>query len=460
MDNKLIIALFASVILSGVRTVEVKTNHASITINQDEPYDLVCSAPSVDIKGCLFTTPTGQTYILWAGASYEGGRVTQKGDGSKQCAVSVSKAQDTDNGKWTCQISTMDSQNNAASNSADVEVTVAVPPTKVQINIEEVNEPSEYSVKMGPKDDPTEVAVDCVAVAARPPPQFQWFLGEDPLKADITPRSEEKEGGKKDYIETLKYYPNQDHDGKTLRCQVTHQAYTQVQKEGKVNEAEVVLKVKYAPLPTKTATKHYDLHLGQKNDIRMQFSANPKPTEGFWVINKTKVPIAGADENGKYSSGSIEEKDGLPGQWEVTLTINKLSKEDVESKNSLTITNAEGETSYEFQLQTGKQPPPAKDTNSLTVGIIVIIVIILVILVVVIVARAKGMLCFAAAKGGDDLDEEKEAFENVEKGESNAIVQDSKPLDTKGTPEKKLDQDADAKAEKEEKKSNGAHTPV
>lgn len=65
-----------------------------------------------------------------------------------------------------------------------------------------------------------------------------------------------------------------------------------------------------------------------------------------------------------------------------------------------------------------------------------------------------------AAKGGDGLDEEKEAFENVEKGESNAIVQDSKPLETKGTPEKKLDQDIDAKAEKEEKKSNGAHTPV
>ena len=41
-----------------------------------------------------------------------------------------------------------------------------------------------------------------------------------------------------------------------------------------------------------------------------------------------------------------------------------------------------------------------------------------------------------AAKGGDGLDEEKEAFENVEKGESNAIVQDSKPLETKGTPER------------------------
>jgi len=40
----------------------------------------------------------------------------------------------------------------------------------------------------------------------------------------------------------------------------------------------------------------------------MQFSANPKPTEGFWTINKTKVPIAGADENGKYTSGGLEQK--------------------------------------------------------------------------------------------------------------------------------------------------------
>jgi uncharacterized membrane protein len=113
--------------------------------------------------------------------------------------------------------------------------------------------------------------------------------------------------------------------------------------------------------------------------------------------------------------------------------------------------------SFLFIADTGK---------SLTVGIIVIIVIIVLILVIVIIARAKGMMCFAAAKGGDELDEEKEAFENVEKGESNAIVQDSKPVgdsnSNKGTPDKKLDDTpaVDVKAEAEEKKSNGAHTPV
>ena len=73
-------------------------------------------------------------------------------------------------------------------------------------------------------------------------------------------------------------------------------------------DTEHLLNISDAPLPTKTATKHYDLHLGQTNEIRMQFSANPKPTEGYWIINKTKIPIAGADEKGKYTSGKLLQK--------------------------------------------------------------------------------------------------------------------------------------------------------
>jgi len=458
MDKKLIISLFTSVILSGVLSqVDVKSSHESITVNKDEPYELVCNAPNVEIKGCLFTDPSGKSFILWAGASYEGGRVAQKGDGLTTCAVAINKAQDSDNGKWQCQVSAVDANNNAIASSADVDVTVAVPPTTVQIKIADINAPQEYNVKMA---DQADVAVECIAEEARPPPKFTWFLGEDQLNGEISVSTEDKESGKKNYIETLKYFPSEKHDGKTLRCQVEHQAYTDVQKEGKQNEAEVVLKVQYPPKKPNKVEKHYDLNLGQQNKIRMAFSANPKPSVGQWTINGTKIPVAGADENNMYVSGAFVEKDGLPGQWEVELTINKLSESDVAGQHKLEITNDEGSTEYLFELHKGTKPPPAADSNSLTVGIIVIIVIIVVVLVIVIVARAKGMLCFAAAKGGDGLDEEKEAFENVEKGESNAIVQDSKPLETKGTPEKKLDQDIDAKAEKEEKKSNGAHTPV
>ena len=73
-------------------------------------------------------------------------------------------------------------------------------------------------------------------------------------------------------------------------------------------DTELLLKISDAPLPTKTATKHYDLHLGQTETIRMQFSANPKPTEGYWMINNSKIPIAGADENGKYASSKLVEQ--------------------------------------------------------------------------------------------------------------------------------------------------------
>ena len=57
--------------------------------------------------------------------SYEEGRVAQKGDGTSTCAVAINKAQDSDNGKWQCQISTMDANNNAVAYSADANVTVA-----------------------------------------------------------------------------------------------------------------------------------------------------------------------------------------------------------------------------------------------------------------------------------------------------------------------------------------------
>ena len=71
--------------------------------------------------------------------------------------------------------------------------------------------------------------------------QYLLFLLN--LQGEISSSSEDASAGKKNYIETLKYYPSEKHDGKTLRCQVEHQAYTDVQKEGKENEAEVVLRV-------------------------------------------------------------------------------------------------------------------------------------------------------------------------------------------------------------------------
>lgn len=471
MEPKLIILFLASLVLSDVHSVTVMKSHDSITIKEGDPYELLCTADT-DVKACTIQTPYGATYVMWVGSAYENGRVKPNDDTKRndRCGVKIDSAKDTDNGKWECIISAQTQTEGSLSVKGIVDVTVAVAPKKVQLKIGENLSPSEYKVKMDAKVKP-EVKIDCVAEQARPQPEFIWYLGNEELKAGKSKREENKKEGKADYIETLKYFPDSKHNGKTLRCQVSHQAYTQVQKEEKKNEAELLLKISYPPVPSKKPRIFYGLTLGTTNEVRMEFNANPKPSEGYWTVNRTVVQLGSASLDKKYSSASLEKKDGIDGQWVALLTIHKLQVEDTKGKNTLTLKNEEGETVYEFQLALGKQPDPApsgsEPPKSLTVGIIVIIVIIVLILVIVIVARAKGILCFAA-KGGDELDEEKEAFENVEKGESNAIVQDSKQVaggdsnSNKGTPDKKLDQDdtAEAKAEKEEKKSNGAHTPV
>ena len=224
--------------------------------------------------------------------SYEGGRVAQKGDGTSTCAVAINKAQDSDNGKWQCQISTIDDNNNAVASTADVNVLVAIPPTTVQIRIAGINSPLEYDVKMA---EQKEVFIKCIAEQARPSPTFTWFLGEDQLFGEISSRTEVKDTGKNNYTETLKYIPNEKHDGKTLRCLVQHQQFKNVQKNDKQNEADVLLKIHYPPMKQREVAKYCDLKLGIENKVKMTFFANPKPTRGVWTINETSVPVPTTD---------------------------------------------------------------------------------------------------------------------------------------------------------------------
>jgi len=444
MDNKLIFVFFASVILSGVHS-EVRLNKETISVNKDDNYNMVCEAINLKgiIKACAWITPQGKTYILWNEATYEAGRIKQFGNADKECGISVNRADDIDNGKWTCQVTSIDETNNAISETKSVDVTVAVPPQKIQLKIDENFSPKDYNFKMSQDKKGEAVSVDCIAAEAIVEPEFQWFLGNDPLNAVSKVNTADNESGKKDFTATLQYYPDAKHDGKELRCQVTHPAYTAAQKQKKENIAQVALKIQYPPQPSQTVKKHYDLNVGQANTIRMQFQANPQPSEGFWTINKTKIQIGAADKDNKYSSGSIVAKDGAQGEWEVELTINALAEADTKGTHSLTIQNEEGSAEYKFELYKGEQPPPgnsnipveikgsAADSNSLTVGIIVIIVIIVVIIVLVIVARAKAMLCFAGMRKGEDdseqaMDKEGSDTESAENGSTKGDTKDSK----------------------------------
>merc|ERR1712029_1088409 len=101
------------------------------------------------------------------------------------------------------------------------------------------------------------------------------------------------------------------------------------------------------------------------------------------------------------------------------------------------------------------------DKNSgAVIGIVILVVIIILVGGIIVIARAKGALCFGA-KSGEPLEEEKEAFDDAEKGKlapSNEVTN----VQVTKTPEKKVEAETKPETEenKEEKKSNGAHTPV
>ena len=52
----------------------------------------------------------------------------------------------------------------------------------------------------------------------------------------------------------------------------------------------------------------YNLNVGQKEKIQMEFSANPKPTVGLWTINGATVPVPGSDTNYMYDSSLFAKK--------------------------------------------------------------------------------------------------------------------------------------------------------
>ena len=58
------------------------------------------------------------------GCSYESGRIFQHGDSDRQCGISVNKAVEDDNGKWKCEVTSIDAHYNATRITREIDVTV------------------------------------------------------------------------------------------------------------------------------------------------------------------------------------------------------------------------------------------------------------------------------------------------------------------------------------------------
>jgi hypothetical protein len=268
----------------------------------------------------------------------------------------------------------------------------------------------------------------------------------------------------------LEYNAAPKHSGEMLKCEIDHMGYTMQALNDESNLVEAQLDLQFKPDDQATPSTFYGMKEGEENDVRIKFRANPKPNMGQWKIGDISVPVGAADVENKFQSSQIIDGD-LSGEYQVKLTFT-MTPEYAGKNYALEVTNELGTTTYEFNLALSEKPPAGgsdsfgmpsvanlgESANGPVIGIIILVVIIILVGGIAVIARAKGALCFAA-KSGEPLEEEKEAFDDAEKGKL-APSGGSEPV--KSTPDKKPEAETKPETDenKEEKKSNGAHTPV
>jgi len=460
-----IVVLVMSALLSGVHSEGVKItsiNHSDFTEKQGEAAKIIC-AINVAQKICVFNSPSGTPYGVIEGAKYEKDRI--KGlitTNPNECGLEIQNIEEKDNGEWTCTLTGLGPDDgNLESASGKIRVVVANPPT--DLYLEKEGERVTDRVQMN-LDSGKQTTVNCVTSGARPAPKFIWYIGNDKLNANT--EVIEENGLVKS---SLEYNADPIHNGQQLKCEIEHMGYTTQALADSENEVSAELDLTFKPEPAPKPEVFYNQKIGAVQTVMIKFKANPAPTEGTWKIGETEVAVGG--DQGSFKSSSFQVGD-VEGDHTVQLTFT-MTEDLARKPYTLQVKNALGEQTYAFELASSKIPEPADSSKSsptanenidkggaTVVGIVVVVVVIIIIAGITIFARAKSILCFKA-KSGEPLEEEKEAFDDPEKGklaedvkptpEKKAIVEETIPTTETKKPESE---------EKEEKKSNGAHTPV
>jgi len=471
--KSLAVILAISSIVSGVHSqIVVTQNHEEITVKQGDEAELVCSS-EFEALGCSFRSPLEQPFNLVKGAKYEQGRIEQSETGNaKDCAMKITDIKESDNGEWECSVTAKGQNGDFESGIGKVQIIVAVPPESVQLKMD--GQPITGPIDMN-LDTQVQAFIACVATGARPAPtEFIWSIGATEIKGNTEIKEEALENGKMTYTSTLEYNAAPKHSGQMLKCEVNHQGYTTQQISDLAPIAEQTLNLQFKPDEKIEPETFYGMKEGESNSVRFKFRANPKPTAGVWKLGEKSVPIGATDTENTVTSSTIENGD-LEGEYTVKLTFT-MDAELAGKPNSLEIENTLGKTTYAFNLALDDKPP-AGDSDSASfgmqsvadlgdkntgpvIGIVILVVIIILVGAIIVIARAKGALCFGA-KSGEPLEEEKEAFDDAEKGKLAPSTGENVQVVTK-TPEKIPEAETKPESEevKEEKKSNGAHTPV
>jgi len=393
-------AVLLAVLVNANGEVSVTVGEASVEVREGESAELTCSTGGVDIVFCTFMSPYGENLIMSPDLGYEGGRITFAGtDRVKHCGIKINAIEEKDNGEWKCTI-TANQDGSAKKGSGSASVTVVKPPASVVLDV------ASPLVLTYPQESTKEVR--CVAEGGRPAPSFAWKLDDEDFAGEV----KDVENG-----QTLTYKSQPEHNGKTLSCVVNHKGYSEEALAAGSNKASVALDVRFKPVAATQPTNLYGMKIGEPFNVLMSFKSHPAPTEFHWKMQDgSEVPMGGSIK--RFTAAMLEDGPHA-GHFTAKLTINEVTKEDVESKNVLVVQNDLGETQYEFSLGVGQRPPVEAGSGPV-IAIVIVALIIVIVIVVAVVARAQGILCFADPPKEEDKEKavEKEEGSDTESAEA------------------------------------------
>lgn len=430
----------------------------SVEVREGEEAILSCTTPS-DILFCTFRSPTDETFTMKPGVPYEDGRIVYHGtDEKKECGLKITDVKEKDNGEWKCLLTALLDGSAKKGEKAAI-ITVAKPPSDIHIEVD--GETTAAVIVNYPENK--ERKVKCVAAGGRPAASFSWMLGGDQFSGPIEDlENTVNEDGTSTQAQVLTYESQPSHNGLQLTCIVNHKGYSEEQLTAQRNRVTLDLDVQFKPVDAEKPQTFYNLAVGKEHVVLMNFRAHPRPSELHWAMHGDVRVAEGSESINKRFKADILAEGPNDGMYTAKLTIVTVEQEDAGTENNLVVTNELGTTSYPFTMSLGEKPA-AEAGSGPVIAIVIVAIIIVVVIMVAIIARSQGMLCFADKNIGDDGEKSAAQFEALEKGEASPEKEPIKePNDIKKEPEP-TNENVPIKEsvdEKEEKKSNGAHTPV
>ena len=365
---------------------QIISKQSRIEVLKGDSFAILCTT-SKTVKGCYIKTPKNELRIFFTGASYENNRMQKYGsDEDKQCGAQIYNASvDVDNGTWECGIGISEDDRSILLTNP-ISVSIVSPPDHVEMRVQHFQSRGLKRMKI---DATKHVILECVAYNASPRPNFSWFLGKHLMNTtNITCTSPDNKRYSVDFvtnhhgntekeksqatiagcekisapsieshrpslldqnvngnIQIFAYQPNLYHNGKQIKCVVTHKKYS----EPSYTSDSIELDIWYPPKILKERIYHYRDEILA---VYISFKSNPKPLNVYWTLSNGAS--LGAGEmlgNNKYVSKNISLiSSAIPDEWSVELLINLDGVNTYEETGVVVIQNNMNNSSLPFKI--------------------------------------------------------------------------------------------------------------